>query len=418
MTFAAAVALAAQRNPRVKLAEDDLARSRALLEATKDAYIPAVTANGGAGNSYGITLSVPTIFTINAQSLIYSASQRSYLHGSQLSYHASTLSLEDAREHAAEDAATTYIDLDHLQQAHAVQEEICRRTLNLQAIVQKRFAAGFESELALDEAERNAVGARLQLLQMEDGTAYLAEHLNVLIGGAAGIILATVHDSIPDLTAALAVVADDSIEDSPGLRSAEANARAKQLQANGDTRYTWRPQIAFASQYGRISPINDVTAYYNLHGNYNTFFFGLSIALPLVDTVHKARARESLADAAHANHEVLLLRSQQQEEAMRVRHGVEEFKAKARIAELDEKIAQSRLKSVLTETRSGGDGGPVLNPKDEENAYLLERQRYLDLLDAHAQLQKAQVALLRTSGALGSWLYPGVVTRAVRPTQP
>ena len=45
-----------------------------------------------------------------------------------------------------------------------------------------------------------------------------------------------------------------------------------------------------------------------------------------------------------------------------------------------------------------------MTPGDEQNARIQERQRYLDLLDAKLQVEKAEVYLLRQSGGLSRWI--------------
>ncbi|MGI4853903.1 MAG: TolC family protein [Janthinobacterium lividum] len=397
--------MAVQNNPRIEIAEDDLKRSRALASVTKDAYIPTITANGGAGESYGITLNVPTILTVNAQSLIYSAAQRSYLRGARLNVEANALTLIEVREQVAEETASSYLELDHLSGQEAVLVQISQHAVKLRDLVRKRVMAGLETEQALNEAERTVVATQLQMLQLEDRRAYFSEHLASLVG-TPGVQILTQHDSIPDLKAdsTLSDVVAEAVWTSPALLSAEANASSKHEQAHGDARYVWRPQVSFASQYGRISPINDVSDYYNLHGKYNTGFLGVSVFVPILDAAHKARARESAAGAMQADHQVLLLQAQQREDALKLRHSLAELAARARIAELDEKIAENQLQSVLIEVRLGGDGGPALTPRDEENARIRERQQQLAVLDAHVQLQKAQITLLRRTRGIESWL--------------
>ena len=45
-----------------------------------------------------------------------------------------------------------------------------------------------------------------------------------------------------------------------------------------------------------------------------------------------------------------------------------------------------------------------MTPKDEQNARIQERQRYLDLLDADFQLRQIQINMLRMNGQLEDWL--------------
>ncbi len=45
-----------------------------------------------------------------------------------------------------------------------------------------------------------------------------------------------------------------------------------------------------------------------------------------------------------------------------------------------------------------------MTPKDEQNARITERQRYLDVLDAKVKLMQTQINLLRQTGELEQWL--------------
>jgi len=73
ITFASAVDLGLTNNLKIKSAEEDIKKAAAALAVTRDIFIPSVVAGGGVGTAYGITLTVPTIFTIDTQSLVYSA---------------------------------------------------------------------------------------------------------------------------------------------------------------------------------------------------------------------------------------------------------------------------------------------------------------------------------------------------------
>ena len=51
-----------------------------------------------------------------------------------------------------------------------------------------------------------------------------------------------------------------------------------------------------------------------------------------------------------------------------------------------------------------GGAGPLMTPKDEQNARITERQRYLDVLDAKVKLMQTEINLLRQTGKLEDWL--------------
>ena len=404
VSFTSAIALALQNNPRVKTAENDVQRAQAALSVTKDIFIPSVVAAGGVGYSYGITLSVPTIFTVNAQSLVYSPSQRFYIRAAEMDLRAALLAFADTREGVEEDTIITYLSLDHAENRVAAIKEQYGFASKLVLIAEDRLHAGVENESDLKKSRRAAVQIRLDELQAEDGVRFLREHLGDLIGVPSSQ-LTIVSESIPSppsVQDSMVAYSPHNLE-TPVVLSAKANAEAKQQRAAGDSRYTWMPQIAFSAQYGRVSPINNVSEFYNLHGNYNTAFAGIQIQLPLLDKVRRAAARESAADASRAVHQLQSLQDEQRENRLKLQHSITELATKSELAELDQGIAQDDLKAITIELKAGS-GGRLMTPEDEQNARIRERQRYLDLLDARLETLKAEVSLMRQTGRFSAWL--------------
>src|SRR6185437_8474025 len=115
VSFTTAVDRAVGNSPQVRTAEADLAKAQSGIAVLKNIYIPSVVVGGGLGSAYGITLGVPTIFTVSAQSLIYSPQQISYVRSARLNVKAARYALADARDQAAEDAANNYFALNHDQ---------------------------------------------------------------------------------------------------------------------------------------------------------------------------------------------------------------------------------------------------------------------------------------------------------------
>jgi outer membrane protein TolC len=407
LSFTSAIDLALQNSPRVKMATDEVNKALAGLSETKSVFIPNLSTSIAVGPSYGITTSVPTIFTVNAQSLIFNYSQRDYIRAARAALQASSAALNDAQEQVEEDTAISYIALDRAQQRQAAMADEYGYALKLVNIVQDRLDAGMGASLELKQARRTAVQIRLQQLQLEDEIASLREHFSHLVGWAADR-LQTVPNSIPSSSDFRPSPADGlkTYPDTATVLSAEANAHAKREQAFGDSRYTWRPQIAFAAQYGRISPINNVSTYYNLKGNYNTAYAAAEIQFSFLDKTHQAKARESLAEADRAEHSVELLRYQQSETRIKLQHSISELAAREELAALDQGIAEDQLQAILVRLRSesGANFASALTPKDEQNARIQERQRYLDLLDATFHLRETQIYLLRQTGQLSIWV--------------
>src|SRR3954463_8115830 len=138
LTFTTAIDLAVQNSLKVKSAQQDVTKAAAALAVTKDIFIPSVVTSGGLGTAYGINLTVPTIFTINAQSLVYSAQQRFYIRAARSDLRSAQLAFAEARDQAEEDVAITYISIDHAQKAMAAVTEQHNFAARLVSIVEDR----------------------------------------------------------------------------------------------------------------------------------------------------------------------------------------------------------------------------------------------------------------------------------------
>ena len=157
ISFSAVINLALKNSPRVKMAGSDAKRAAVFLSELKNAFIPSVTGSSGLGASSGITLSVPTIFTVSAQSLVFNYSQLGYIRAGRLGVQAADLSLRRIREQVEEDVIVTYLSLDSAYQCQAATTSEYEDALRLVSIVQERFEAGYENELGVKKATRTAL---------------------------------------------------------------------------------------------------------------------------------------------------------------------------------------------------------------------------------------------------------------------
>lgn len=404
ISFTSAVDLALRNSPRVRMAEAEVDRARAALADAHDVYIPSLVASSGLGYSYGYPIDTPTIFSFQAQSLVFSFSQFDYIRSARTGLQATNLSLQDIRQQVAEDAAIDYLALDRAQERRTTMSEELRNALKLETIVHDRLDAGQDTEMELTRAQRTVVELRLQQLQMDDEIATRNDHLLRLLG-MSGVALETVPGSIPEVP--VIAPSHTPLPDSPAVLAAFANARSKQEQAAGDSRYTLRPQVAFAAKFSRFSTFNNYQLYFPaLANNFNAFGIGVEISLPVFDAGHKARARESLAAAASSQQDALLARQQEGEARLKLEHTRNELILRVQLATLDNQLAKQQLDAMLVEldTGTGNSSGPQMTPKDEQNARIQERQKYLGLLDSQFELRQMEISLLRQTGQLESWL--------------
>ncbi len=441
ISLSTAVNLALQNSPRVKIAQVDLDRAKAVLGETKDVFVPSASANAGVGREVGAPLSPPVVFSIGAQSLVFSFSQPDYIRAARSSVTAAQLALDVARTDVSEDTINTYLALDNVERRRQIEEEETKIADKLVDIAGDRYAAGIDPHIEFTRTQRTAAQIQLQLLQLTDEVAQNREHLALLTGTPASG-WRTVPESIPSIELPSAKISGSS--DDPtilqGISAAFATARARQYTARGDQRALLSPQFTFSANYSRIS---DAFTSYDLYypgfrqqnppngplNSFNSLSAAIQLTLPILDMVRRARARESAADAARSLLDAQTQRANFFESRVRLRNSAKELTVRARIATLDRDLAQDELDAVMLRLRAvnGAGGGPQSNPKDEQTARLAERQRTFDMLVMELQLHQAEVTLMRQEGSLSNYLTatisgataaPGAASQGTTPALP
>lgn len=405
--FGQALKLAVENSPTVRSAENDVSKAKAALAITKDIYVPSIVVGGGVGDSYGITLTVPTIFTVSAQSLVFSLQQRSYSKAAHFDLQAANLALDENREQAEEDAAISYVSLEFAERIVAALKEQNEFATKLAAIMQDRLKVDLESETEVIKYQRGAIQIKLALLQAEDNVEDLRGHLSHLTGIPVEQ-MEVENGSEPDFAAIKSEDLQAIDGDTPGIRAAQANEESKSLHARGDAQYTWRPQVGFGATYGRISPINNVGQFYTLNGNYNSMSAGVAVQFPILDRVRHQASVESKLDAKRAGDDLSSLRADEMAARHKTQRAIPEQFAKAELAALDYEIARHDLEATTMQA-AHATGAPPITPKQLIDAHIVERQKFADLLDARLQAAKLVISCLRLNEQMHAWLMLHVV---------
>jgi len=410
ISLGTAVDLALKNDPKVRMSEAAVAKAQAALEGTKDVYVPTLSANAGYGQGFGVPTSLPVVFSLTSQSLVFSFSQHDNIRAAAAGLAAAKFALKDMREQVEEDVAVTYLNLESDQRALAVMAQEHGDATRLVTIVQERLDAGEDDRMSLLQAQRKATQIELNELNLQDEIAQLSDHLSRLIG-LPDDRLTAIPSSIPALPT-VQVAADSGNEsDGPGVKAALAGAKSKQELSFGVNRYRLRPQMLFGVNYSRIDTgQNDYTSYYPGFGlknpSQNAVSVYIEMTLPIYDRRHQDEANEAKAEASRVYFESEAQRDQFLEGRKKLRRSAAELEKRSRLAEIDQDIAQEQLKVMLAQLSpdSGSSSGQQMTPEDEQNARLKEGQQTIDLLSAQFQLSQAKVNLLRQTGQLEEWL--------------
>lgn len=404
------VDLAQRNSTMVRMAQADVHKAEATLSESKDVVIPSVQFGSGLPTfpEVGFTGTPPSIWTATVQSLVFGIPQKRYIDAARFGLEAASSNLRDAREQVALDASTAYIELDTADReldAAKQQEESANR---LVAIEQERAEAGVDPLSDLLQARLTAAQVKLKTLQLRARAATLATQLAALTGLPLGSITPD-HASIPEIPQ---ISGARPIGAHSGIGAAQLFARSKQAAAKGDEQINYLPQLSFFAQYNRSTKLlNDVNSFFAKDLPPNNFSSGISIQVPLLDMWHRAKARESAADALRATVEAEQAQHQNDIQIAELTGSLSQLDAQAEVASLKQQIANEQLRTVMTQLELGNGAGaapgapPQLSPKAEQLARIDERQKFEDALDAGFELAKARLSLLRALGHMEDWLH-------------
>jgi len=400
------VDLAQRNSSAVKLAETDLQKAQAALAQTQDAYIPNFAIGSMIGYSHGFPTGQPSVGSATIQSLVLSFSQRQYIKAARAGIDAANLSLKEAREQVALDASLAYLELDTVNRELDSARQQESFSTELVRIERERTEAGVDPLSDLLQAQLTAAQLKLKRLHLETRAGILAKQLAALTGMPTGSITPD-HASIPEIPS---ITANEAPRSLPGIDSASALARSKQIQAKGDDLLWRRPQIGFGAVYNYDSnELNNYSTYYN-NFTPNNVSFGLQFTVPFFDFSLRAKAKVSAAEALRATVEVEQAQRQNEVRIAELTGSLRELDTLAEIASLKQQIAHEQLQSVLAQLELGNGSGngpgatPQLTPKAEQLARIEERQKFQEALDADLELSKARLSLLRALGHMEDWL--------------
>jgi outer membrane protein TolC len=406
LSFYTTVDMALRNSPQVRASAAEVARAEAGISESVAVYKPSLVLGSSLGWTYGFPLGQPEVFSLSAQSLAFSFSQRDYIRSAQRSLKSAQLELEDTRQQVILDAALDYIELAKVVQQIAALDQENGYAQKLIQIVDQRVAAGRDSKMELTRARLTEAQVALKRIHLVDQADLLRTRLAHLTGLNApdltpqpeSIPPPRVPDQVGNLDAAVTLA-------NSGVQAAYAAAKAKLYTAFGDSRQNNRPIVTFAASYGLFATSFNNYAVYYPKIQPNNLGAGVQVSIPFFDSTRRARAKGSSADAVHALAQADLLRDQTSEQVLQLQKSLAELDAQEQVAELEDELAQDQLQAVTAELQSGN-GNPQavpLTPKDEQQALLNERDQYINTLDARFQLTQARLGLLRSLGEIDTW---------------
>ncbi len=406
ISLSTAVSLAEKNSTAVRGARAEVDRAAAGVAQSRDAYAPSVVLGSSVGPPpYGFPLGNPDIYDVNAESLLFSFSQPDYIRAARSGLRAASLSLKDAQQQVALDVALDYVELDHdLKEIAALHQE-SDFAGSLVEIEQDRVRAGVDSRASELQAELTAAQVDEKRINLENDADLMRQKLANLTGLPA-VDLQIDPGSIPSFTALPETPNDQQIADNnPGVGASYALAQSKLYTAFGDNRQNMRPSVGFGLKYQRFAQYQNFENYYH-NFQQNNISAGVQLTIPIFDPSLKAKARQSAAEAARARADADASRIVLSEQTSSLRGTLRELAAQQRVVRVRNEIAQEQLKTIETELTSGtgSSNGPLVTPREAQQAHIDERERYADVLDADFALMKMELNLLKATGQIEAWV--------------
>jgi outer membrane protein TolC len=406
ISLSSAVDLAEKNSTSVRGAIAGVQKATAALAETKDAYIPNFVLGVSPGYAYGFPLGYPSFFNANATSLVLSWSQKDYMRAARTALNAANFSLKDEQQQTELDVAVAYVQLDSdLKELEALQQQSSFAETLVQ-LEQDRVNAGVDPKMTELESELTAAQVDQKHAQLENDAEAMRQKLAHLTGlPATGFT--SVSTSIPPAPSfgTMGTAPQPSPSDNAGVSAAYSNAKSKWFTAFGDDKQNYRPLAVFGAQYSLFEKTPGYTEYFP-HFQYNNVELGVQLTFPLFDATRRAKARESNADALHAQADADAARDVLDEQTSTMRGNLRELAAQQRVAQIQSQIAQEQLKSVDTQIASGTGlpNAPGVAPTQAQKAHIEERQYYADMLEVNLALIKVELNLLKATGQIDAWV--------------
>jgi len=400
-----AVELALAHSTTAGSAVADEQRALASYHEARNQYLPQIIAGAGLGASYGFPLSLegaaPSLFNLNSQSALYNPALREFVRAAKTDWQASTLQGKDQRNQVIQDTVITYAELNKWETLATHLKEAYSQASKMEQLVNQRIQEGVDSEAARNQARLSTARAYLRTIEARGSIDVLRAKLGTLTGLPA-VDIETVAESIPTLPEVKQDedLASKALQSNPVVSAADTRALAQELRAKGEHR-ALLPSVDFAAQYALLSRFNNYDEFYQRFER-NNATVGVSIRFPFLSPTQVAHAKAADAQAILARNDAKAAKNQVSEEALRLQRSVQQLAAAAQVAELEYQVASSNVETL--QIRSESSNATI---HDVDDARTQSNERFSALQDARFQLERAQIALLRVTGDLSSWLGTG-----------
>ncbi len=395
-----AVDLALRQNPDIALARLEEQRAALNVQVVKEPLLPRVYAGSGLAYSNGFPMSIegsaPSIVEARAVRNLYSRPQGYQVAQARESAVGATYSTAAAREEVALRTATLFLDLEKATRAIGLVNQQAEELGRVEALVRLRVAEGKEKEIEGRRAALNVARARQKAGMLGSQRRRLSASLATVLGlnPSDPVIPASEERANPATPSSEEDSVREALHDNPEIRKLESDLAAKSLQMRSFKAMRY-PKIDLVAQYGLFAKFNHYTDYFRTFQR-NNGQIGLSVSVPLfANAQDEAQAAQAGVDSQRIRTELQRLRGRVEIETRQAWEEIREAETANEVARLDLDLAREQVNLLLAQIEEG-----KATLQDVEEARYAEHERWMQLYEARASLERAQFQLLRQTRML------------------
>jgi outer membrane protein TolC len=398
LTLRHALELALQSSRDIQVAKIQASIADRAAMINKAQFLPNLYAGSGAGYTYGIPETpggrAPSVFNVTYTEQVFNEPLRGQGKEQVEQAKAQKIVLEDARNSVIVRTASAYLELvkvRHSAELLAKEQDSAEKILG---VVQQRAAEGFELPVEVTRAQLTKAQVAQRLMQLQGRQDELEIFLRSQCGLAPEQPIEVTPEDLPGAAeqegANLIALA---LQENTDLRLAQADVRAKEFRLIGEKRGYW-PTLELVSVYSLLAKFNNYEQFFN-HFQHNNYNAGVQAQVPIFSASVKANVALAKTNLEASKAALANRQSQVSADVRRKTRQVRETDAGKEVARLELQLAQQNLQ----ELQARFDEGKV-SLREVEKARLDENEKWMALLDATFQRQRAQLDLLKTAGQL------------------
>jgi outer membrane protein TolC len=395
-----AVDLALRQNPDIALARLEEQRTALNVKVVKEPLLPRVFAGSGLAYSNGFPMSIegsaPSIVEARAVRTLYSRPQGYQVAEAREGAAGATYSTAATREEVALRTATLFLDLEKATRGIGLATRQAEELSRVEALVRLRIAEGKEKEIEGRRAALNAARARQKVEMLGSQGRRLSASLAIVLGlnPADPILPASEERATPAMPSSEEDSVREALNDNPEIRKLESDLAAKSLQMRSFKAMRY-PKIDLVAEYGLFAKFNNYTEYFRAFQR-NNGEIGVSVSVPLfANAQDEAQAAQAAVDSQRIRTELQRLRGRVETETRQAWEEIREAGTANEVARMDLDLVREQVSLLLAQMEEG-----KATLQEVEEARYAEHERWMQLYEARASLERAQFQLLRQTRML------------------